>query len=61
MTIRINKANCMGIGYCWDTCSTVFAQGSDGKAEVQAGQENSQEPCVQDAQQGCCPGAIEIV
>lgn len=61
MTIQINKDNCVSLGYCWGTCSTVFAEGSDGKAVVRSGQENSQAPCVLDAQAGCCPGAIEIV
>lgn len=61
MTIRVNPDNCVGLGYCWGTCGTVFAEGADGKAVVLPGQENSTAPCVPDAQAGCCPGAIEIV
>lgn len=58
--ISVDKNNCMGIGYCWNSCSQVFAQDTDGKAKVIAGQENSTDPCVSDSQANCCPGAIQI-
>lgn len=58
--ISVNRANCVSIGYCWGTCSEVFEEGSDGKAQVIPGQEHSTAPCVLDSQANCCPGAIEI-
>lgn len=58
--ISVNKANCVSIGYCWGNCSQVFTEDLDGKAKVIAGQENSTDPGVRDAQENCCQGAINI-
>ncbi|HEY9854929.1 MAG TPA: ferredoxin [Stenomitos sp.] len=58
--ISIDKASCIGLGYCWSNCPTVFAQDTDGTAKVKAGQENSTAPCVRESQANCCQGAIQI-
>lgn len=58
--VSVDKAQCMGLGYCWNNCSTVFMQDSDGLAAVIPGQSGSQAACIPDAQANCCPNAIVI-
>lgn len=58
--ISVDKESCIGLGYCWSNCPTVFAQDTDGTAKVKPGQERSTAPCVPQAQENCCLGAIQI-
>lgn len=58
MTIQVDSEACIALGYCFGSCSSVFEEGPDGKARVIPGQEHSVNPCVLDAKENCCPGAI---
>lgn len=61
MTVSVEKSQCMGLGYCWNNCSSVFEQDPvDQLARVKAGQEDSQAACIATSQENCCPGAIII-
>jgi len=52
----IDKEACIGDGICESLCPDVFQMTDDGKAEVI--DEQSNEPCVQDAIDACPTEAI---
>jgi len=54
--IIIDKEACIGDGICESLCPDVFQMTDDGKAEVI--DEQSNEPCVQDAIDACPTEAI---
>jgi ferredoxin len=54
--IIIDKEACIGDGICESLCPDVFQMADDGKAEVI--DEQSNEPCVQDAIDACPTEAI---
>ncbi|HOB16292.1 MAG TPA: ferredoxin [Defluviitoga sp.] len=56
MKIIIDKEACIGDGICESLCPDVFQMTDDGKAEVI--DEQSNEPCVQDAIDACPTEAI---
>lgn len=58
MKIIIDKEACIGDGICVSLCPDVFRMADDGKAEVI--DEQSNEPCVQDAIDACPTEAISI-
>jgi ferredoxin len=55
--VKVNPKLCIGCGACVAICDSVFELKA-GKSVVKKGQEKSNDPCVQEAIEGCPVGAI---
>lgn len=56
--VSVDRNTCIGCGSCAAICEKVFEL-KDGKAHVKAGQGNSKEPCVKEAEDACPVDAIK--
>jgi len=56
--IYVDKIKCIGCGLCSSICPAVFGVGGEGVAEVL--DENSKEPCANEAKESCPTMAINI-
>ena len=56
--IKVDHKKCIGCGNCAAICSEVFEMKKDGKSHVKKGQENSKDPCVEEAIISCPAHAI---
>lgn len=58
MKVEIDRDGCIGCGLCAATCPENFRMDDDGKAEVYAQPDESQEDCAVEAADGCPVGVI---
>lgn len=56
--IYVDKTKCIGCGLCTSVCPAVFYMGEEGFSEVIEGQEESNDPGVEEAINSCPSQAI---